>query len=252
MVEIGRCQPSQFVLVRNFVRDISQGLTHPVVGCAEELLKTLQRPDFRPCGPVSADPVLQLLNVKTDPVVEPNYDRRRIDLSALGFEPAVNVVVGVTLNRLEIELAGDLHHRLDPQSIDLNGFELAVNLTQRFDEIVRRQMPNERTPLFPLGWPLAEDLAKIIYALPNDAIRAAWLDLIRPRSVLHALQSIRTQNGPDHAQRQRDVDLKPTALQRALVHPVLVDEEHPERLEAQVPQGQLVALVILTEAARPT
>ncbi len=113
-------------------------------------------------------------------------------------------------------------------------------------------MPDERTPLFPLGWPLAEDLAKIIYALPNDAIRAAWLDLIRPRSVLHALQSIRTQNGPDHAQRQRDVDLKPTALQRALVHPVLVDEEHPERLEAQVPQSQLVALVILTEAARPT
>src|SRR5690606_35198046 len=164
----------------------------------------------------------------------------------------MNIVVRIALDRLEIELAGDLHHRLDPQAIDLDGLELTVNFTQRLDEVARGQMPREGPPLFPLDRTIAKDLAQVVDAFPDCAIGAARLDLIGPRSVLNALQSIRAQNGPDHAERQRNVDLEPAALEGTLVHPVLIDEEDPERLEADIPQCQLIALVILAETAGST
>jgi hypothetical protein len=38
-------------------------------------------------------------------------------------------------------------------------------------------------------------------------------------------------------------------VRRPLVQPVLRQQEHPEGLEPRVPQGELVALVVLTEPA---
>ena len=110
------------------------------------------------------------------------------------------------------------------------------------------QVPGHR-PDRPVQGTAAEGLDQDVDALLDGGVRLASLDLVRPHLVLERLQEIGTEDGPQRSQGQRQVQLEAIAFRRPLVHVVLGHQEHAEALQAQVLEGQLVALVVLAEAA---
>src|SRR5215467_669635 len=98
----------------------------------------------------------------------------------LSLEPAVDVVVDVAFDRLQIELASQLHDRPRLQPVDLDRVEFAQNLAQRVDEVVGRQMPDKGFPFPPFVRAPAEDVAEIVHALPHRFVRLARNDLVGP------------------------------------------------------------------------
>ena len=119
-VEIGRREPAQLVLIRQSVRHAAHGPAHAAVGPAQQALSHADAGELEPRVAIDADVILGVLPGKAQQVVDPDRDRRGVDLRALGFEPAMDVVVRRALDGLDVELAGELHHRLDAQAIDFD------------------------------------------------------------------------------------------------------------------------------------
>src|SRR5688572_29274361 len=111
-MEIGCSQPAEFVLIGHLVRDVAKRGAQPVVSPAEYELRCAKREEFGASAPINFGIILQRLHLAADQVVEPYGNRRWIDLGALSLEPAVNVVVGLSLDGLQVELAGDFHDGL--------------------------------------------------------------------------------------------------------------------------------------------
>src|SRR5262249_39652040 len=151
---------------------------------------------LRPRVAVDADVILEALHVPAHPVVQPHGHRRRIDLRAFRLEPAVDVVVRIAFDRLQIELAGDLRDRLDAQAIDLDRVEAAAHLAHRIDEVARPEVPDERPPFLAAIGTLAEDLAEIVDALLDDLSGLPRFHFIRAYLILEALEQIGAQNSP--------------------------------------------------------
>src|ERR1700722_15992455 len=124
-----RCrETAQLILVGKLVRDVAERATDAIIGPAEYLLQPADLGDPETRVAVDPDIVLDLLDIEAEPVIEPDNDGGRIDLRSLGFKPAVNIVVGIALDGLQIELAGDFHDRLRLQPVDLDRFEFAKHL----------------------------------------------------------------------------------------------------------------------------
>jgi hypothetical protein len=161
----------------------------------------------------------------------------------------VIVVVGVALDRLQIELAGDLHLGLHPEPVDLDRRELPVHLAHRAGEVRRGQVPQHRLLRRPRR-PVAEDLVQILDALLDDCFGLARVHLVGAHLVLEILDQVGAEDAPETAERHRQVQIQ--AVAHVLVQVVLGHQEHPEALEPAVAQGQLVARVVLAEAAGAT
>ena len=158
----------------------------------------------------------------------------------------MDVVVRVTLHGLQIELAGDLDRRLHAQAIDLDRRELPVHLAHRPHEVRRGQMPQHRL-LRRHRRAVAEDLVEILDALLDDRRGLARPHLVGPHLVLEVLDQVGAEDAPEAAERHRQIEVEPVA--HVLVQVVLGHQEHPEALEPAVAQRQLVARVVLAEAA---
>src|SRR5215470_14007916 len=76
-------------------------------------------------------------------------------------------------------------------------------------------------------------------------------DLERPDLVLDVLQRVGDHDRPDRARDERHVELEAAAFGGTLIDAVLREQEHAERLESHVAERELVALVVLAEAACP-
>jgi hypothetical protein len=97
--------------------------------------------------------------------------------------------------------------------------------------------------------PVLERLGEQFHALAHRRVGLARIHLVGPGAVFEALDHVGGQQRPDHAEGERHVDVEAAARCRPLVRIALVDQEHPERLQPDVPERQLVALVILAEPA---
>ncbi len=247
-VEVGRGQAPELELLRHLVREISQRVAQAGHEAAVELLHDAAGAELDPGAPLEAGVVLEFLQPEPQEVVHPDRHRRGIHLGAFGLQPMMDVVVGRALDGLEIELAGDLHDRLGPQTIHLDRREATVDLAQRLREVRRRQMPGQRGP-GAARRPPAKDLVEVLDALLDDGVGAPGHDLVGTDLVLEVLHQVRAEDRPQAAERDRQVEVEAVAHHGLLVEVVLGQEEHPEGVEARVAQRQLVALVVLAEAA---
>ena len=246
-VEVGGGQPSQLELARHLVRRVAHRPPQAVDGEAEDALTEPAQPQLQPRALLDAAVVLEPLQPQAQQVVHPDGDAGRVDLAALGLEPAVDVVVRITLDGLQIELAGDLHLGLHAQPVDLDLRELAVDLAHGPREVRRRQVPQHRLLGRRLLRPVPEHLVEVFDALLDDRGRLAGQHLVGPHLVLEVLHEVRAEDAPQAAERHRQAQLE--AVAHVLVQVVLGHEEHAERLQPAVTQRQLVALVILAEPA---
>jgi hypothetical protein len=192
--------------------------------------------------------VLEALQPQPQQVLHPDGDGRRVDLCALGLEPLVDVVVGIALDSLQIELTGDLHRRLHAQAIDLDLGELAMHLAHGAHEVRRGEVPQDRLLVRHLR-PVAEGLVEILHALLHHRRGLARQHLVGPHLVLEVLHQIGAEDPPQAAERHGQVEVETVA--HVLVQVVLGHQEHPELVEPRVAQRQLVARVVLPEPTGP-
>ena len=143
-VEVGGGQPAQLELVRHLVREVAEGLPQAIERPPVDGLGGAAGDELQPRAALDAGVVLEALEAQAQEVVHPDDDRGRIDLGGLRLEPAVDVVVRVAFDGLEVELAGDLDDRLHAEPVDLDGRELPVDLAQRAREVGGGEVPARR------------------------------------------------------------------------------------------------------------
>src|SRR5262249_34515207 len=80
----------------------------------------------------------------------------------------------------------------------------------------------------------------------------AGAHLVRAQLIFQILHGIHDDDAPYGAEREREIELEAAACRRVLVDAVLPEEKHAERIEADVAQRELVALMVLAERARAT
>jgi hypothetical protein len=98
----------------------------------------------------------------------------------------VDVVVRVALDRLEVELACDLHTRLDPEAVHLDDRELPADLAQSAREVRARQVPGQRSPGASV-WSIAKHSVEELDAFLDDGVRLPRDDFVGPYLVLEIL-----------------------------------------------------------------
>ena len=121
---------------------------------------------------------------------EPDRDRRWVYLRPFRFQPAVNVVVRISLDGLQVELAGDLDDGLALQTVHFDRVEILLHLAQRLDEIVGREMPEEAAPRFAPLRTFLECLVEVANAAFDGAVSGAFLNFVGTSLILEALQDI--------------------------------------------------------------
>jgi hypothetical protein len=94
---------------------------------------------------------------------------------------------------------------------------------------------------------LAEDLVEILDAFPDDRLGLARQHLVRAHLILEILHEVGAEDAPQAPERHRQVEIE--TVTHVLVQVVLGHQEHAEALEPGVPERELVACVILPEAA---
>ena len=249
-VEVGRGQPPQLELMRDVARQVTHGPAEPADHRPVNGLHRAPEPQLEARALLDPRVVLEALQPQAQQVVHPHRDAGRIDLGALGLEPAVDIVVGVPLDGLEIELAGDLHGGLHAEPIDLDGVELPPHLAHGLREIAGGEEPEHR-PVRPALRPVPEHLVQELDRFLDHHLGLAGNHFVGPHLVLEVLDEVGAEDRPQAAQRDRQVEIEAVAHRRLLVELVLGEEEHAEGVEPGIAQGQLVALVILAEATGP-
>ena len=207
---------------------------HAAIGPAVHLLQTADPGEFQPCVAVDADIFLQLLDIDAEQVIEPGRDRRRIDFRPLGLQPAVDVVVGIAFDGLQIKLAGDLHDRLRLQPVNFDRIEFAEHLAQCLDE---SSQSTDAKRTYPISDPCAggcgrryrdtrRSRAPPRRSCPERPHRAV-VRYSRPcsasvHSIAHTHPSV---NGM--------LNSKPPPCERSLIQLVLLHQEHPESVRGR-------------------
>ena len=228
------------------MRQVSQGPAQAVVVPSVDRLDNATRAELEACPALDATVVLEGLKTQAQQIVHPDGDGRGIDLRTLRLEPAMDIVVGIALHGLQVELAGDLDRGLHAQPVHLDGRELLVDLAERPRETGGREVPGYRPPRA-VPRPVAEDVVEVLDALLDDSVGLTGDNLVRPYLVLQILDEVRTEDRPEAAERHRGVEVEAATHDRALGQVVLGQQEHAEGAQAGVAESQLVALVVLPE-----
>ncbi len=95
----------------------------------------------------------------------------------------------------------------------------------------------------------AEHFVQVLDRLARHALGLARVHLEGARAVLHVLDHVREHDRPHRPERERHVEVQAAAGRLALIEAFLPEQEHTEGFQAHVLQRELVALVVLPEAA---
>ena len=109
-------------------------------------------------------------------------------------------------------------------------------------------MPGHRA-IRPASRAIPERLVKELDAFLDDGVRLSRHDLVRAHLVFQILHEVGAEDAPEATERHRQVQVDAVTHGGLLVHLVLGHQEHAESVEAGIPERQLVALVVLAEAA---
>src|SRR5262249_25228272 len=111
-------------------------------------------------------------------------------------------------------------------------------------------MPGERSPFRAAAGTLAEHVVQIRDRLARGPFGGPGLHLVRAPLIFEILHSVRNDDAPEGAEGEGEFGLEAAAGRRVLVDAVLAEDKHAERVEADVSERELVALMVLAETAR--
>src|ERR1700722_9048163 len=225
VVEIRRRQIAQLILIRQFMRHIAERAAQAIVGPAQQTFQGAGFCQFIAGKRIYAHVLLNPLNMDPNQVVEPYRDRRRIDLGPLSFQPAMNIVVWIALDRLQVKFASDLYDGLRPQAVDLDRLELLEDILESLSKVVSEKMPDHDVPTPTNRGASAEYRAEVVDTFLYHSIGLAGFQLIGPSLILQALQHIGAEQSPNCSRRKRHVDLKAAARHVALAQIGLFHEK---------------------------
>ncbi len=140
----------------------------------------------------------------------------------------MNVVVRFAFDGLQVELAGDLHDRLDAQAVHLDCAEAVVHLTQRLEKIIGAEIPGQAGQLAAGNRRLSKYFEEVLDGLPGDLVGVSRNDLVGTRLIFEILHDVARENRPDCAECEGQVELESATVYRALVETVLGEQEHAE------------------------
>src|SRR5207302_433347 len=214
-------QFTKLFLVGELVRQIRQGLAETVISPAIDPLESLQKGLLQPRVLARRMPVFQFADRRMQEVVQPDRNWRRNYFGVFLLEPALDVVVAITLVGLEPEFSGDLYSRFHPQAIYFDGVPHLAHFAQGVREVIREKVPSQRPVFRAVIGPLAENSIEIFDARFQNLVGLTRIDFIGPSQVFEVAEEIPEENPPDQSEAQWQVNLEPAAARRPLVEFVL-------------------------------
>ena len=199
-VVVRMAETLQLILVGQFVHRPAKRLTEPVVFSTENPLADRHHPDLFPKCEFLAEPLeglrpwhkhvacfyalavlCRLLRMK-EHVDDPRSHRFGQDFRVFPLQKTEHVEIAVAFCRLRPQLAGNLHYRLHPQPVDLDGIEPGADMAQGPGVIFTEHLIQEFPDIIRMPGQIREVL--------QDTPRHAVFDL-KPLLILyHAMQIV--------------------------------------------------------------